>query len=36
MAEQKAGIRWPDGAYVSYTPSFPRLGLIAARKVSPW
>jgi hypothetical protein len=30
MAEQKAGIRWPDGAYISYTPSFPYLGLVGA------
>lgn len=28
MAEQRARIRWPDGMYVSYTPSFPRLGLL--------
>lgn len=27
MAAQRDGIRWPDGGYVSYTPSFP--GVVA-------
>lgn len=28
MAEQREGIRWPDGGFVSFTPSFPRVGQV--------
>jgi len=28
MAEQRDRIRWPDGLYASYTPSFPAFGLV--------
>jgi len=36
MAEQRDRIRWPDGAYVSYTPSFPKLGLLGLGGTYYW